>query len=57
MNGIVEKSQVALKSTKEDASLHGIGTQNAFAIIRKYNGEYEVETKEDVFVIKMVFSL
>lgn len=55
MNGTVVKSQEALKSTKEDTFLHGIGTQNAFGIIKKYNGEYEIETKEDVFVIKIVF--
>lgn len=45
-----------LITTKEEAG-HGIGTQNAFAIVRKYVGEYEVKQRDNIFSVGMVFPL
>lgn len=44
-----------LTSTKEDAKTHGIGTRNAFAIVRKYHGEYRLETQDDRFAVRIIF--
>lgn len=42
-------------TTKEDVKLHGIGMQNAFKIIKKYHGEYRIETKDNIFAFQILF--
>lgn len=55
MNGDLKLENERLVTTKEDAQLHGIGTQNAFEIIKKYHGEYRIETKDNTFIIQILF--
>lgn len=55
MNGDVKMEKERLMTTKEDGQLHGIGTQNAFEMIRKYHGEYRIEIKDNTFAIQMLF--
>lgn len=55
MNGNLKLENERLVTTKEDAELHGIGTQNAFEIIKKYHGEYRIETKDNTFAIQILF--
>ena len=43
-----------IRTTKEEPG-HGIGTRNAFAIIRKYQGDYEVRTEKQRFSFAMIF--
>lgn len=52
----VVMGESGLVTTKEEAG-HGIGTQNAFAIVRKYEGEYEVKQRDNIFSVGMVFPL
>lgn len=47
----------ALHSTKQDNKEHGIGTMNAFEIIRKYHGDYSIMTDTDYFAIQILFPL
>lgn len=57
MNGNLDQEDGQLVSTKKNAGLHGIGTQNAFEIIKKYYGEYSIVTKENSFAIQILFPL
>ncbi len=54
MEGEIIRTDDGLATTKEQEG-HGIGTKNIFAIIKKYNGEYEINTKENIFSIQMLF--
>lgn len=56
MKGEIVSNADGLVTTKEEAG-HGIGTKNAFDIIKKYNGEYAVEAKNRVFTIRMLFPI
>lgn len=56
-NGAVRQVGKRLLTTKEDIGCHGIGTQNAFEIVRKYQGEYQILTEEESFAIQMMFPL
>lgn len=52
--GEVVVESAGIRTTKEEPG-HGIGTQNAFAIIKKYQGEYEVKTENQSFLFAMIF--
>lgn len=54
MKGDVIQNEEGLVTTKDDEN-HGIGTKNAFNIIKKYNGDYEITAKDQVFSIQMLF--
>lgn len=54
-NGELTKSENVLRSTKENSKEHGIGTQNIFSVIKKYNGEYSITAENTIFTIKIVF--
>lgn len=56
-NGKIQREEDFLVTTKKDSNSHGIGTRNAFEVIRKYQGEYRFFIRESDFVIQMVFSL
>lgn len=56
LSGSIVRGEDGLVTTKEEKG-HGIGTQNAFAIIKKYKGEYEITTEKEVFSIRMLFPL
>lgn len=55
MAGDLKLENERLVSTKKEAQLHGIGTQNAFEIIKKYHGEYRIEAKDNTFSIQILF--
>lgn len=42
-------------STKKEKEGHGIGLQNVFDIIKQYDGEYRITTKNNIYKIQMVF--
>lgn len=55
MNGELKREKKRLISIKEKTELHGIGTRNAFEIIKKYHGEYRIMTKDHSFIIQILF--
>lgn len=54
MVGEVQEYSEGLFTTKEEPG-HGIGTRNAFAIIKKYKGEHDVVAKDGIFSLYMIF--
>lgn len=46
-----------IKSTKAEAEKHGVGLQNVAEIVKKYKGEYYIETPENEYIIKLVLPL
>ncbi len=56
-NGELNKSENILRSTKKNSEEHGIGTQNIFSVIKKYNGEYNITVENNTFTIKIIFPL
>lgn len=46
---IVNSYNASVKKTKADGKPHGIGLQNVSDIIKKYHGEYSVESTEKTF--------
>lgn len=57
MNGELKQEGEQLLTTKEDSSRHGIGMQNAIEVIRKYNGEYQIQANGNTFAIRMLFPI
>lgn len=55
MNGELKLENERLISTKDDKGIHGIGTQNAFEIIKKYQGDYRIKHKNEIFEIQILF--
>lgn len=45
------------QAKKEDKLPHGIGLKNVSDIVKKYNGESEIERKEHTFTIKCCFAI
>lgn len=54
MTGEIIKNGNVLHTTKIDAENHGIGMQNVSEIIKKYNGEYEIETTSGKFIVRII---
>lgn len=52
--GEVIVEEEGIRTTKEEPG-HGIGTRNAFAIIKKYQGEYEVRTEKQCFSLAIIY--
>ncbi len=44
-------------TTKEDKEKHGIGLQNVYEIIEKYQGQYLITTEKNEYIFQMVFSV
>ena len=55
MFGKVSMKDGMLVTSKKHGT-HGIGTQNAFAVIKKYHGEYEIQVEDNVFSVQMTFT-
>lgn len=46
-----------LKTTKPDMQRHGMGLRNVEEVVAKYRGECEIETKGNLFVVKIVLPI
>lgn len=58
MDGTIkEQDGRILSSKKEEDTPHGIGMRNVFSVIRKYSGEYSVQTGNQTFTITITFPL
>jgi len=47
---------VQLKTRKGNMDYHGFGLENMKDSINKYNGVYDIETKDNVFTLKILFN-
>ncbi len=54
MNGELVWEGEKLKTTKQDAKRHGMGLHNVKEVVTKYGGECEIETKGNLFVVKIM---
>ncbi len=57
MEGKLQQVNKRIVTTKEKKGVHGIGLQNVYEIIERYQGEYEIETNNQEYVIKMMFPI
>lgn len=44
-----------LRTRKSDLDYHGYGLENIKDSVRKYKGDWDIETKDDIFTIKILF--
>lgn len=56
MAGKLKYQKGEIQSTKAEKEQHGIGLQQVYGIIEKYNGEYHITTKNQEYAIQMVFT-
>ncbi|MGN0437617.1 MAG: ATP-binding protein, partial [Lachnospiraceae bacterium] len=57
MEGKLQQVNNRIVTTKEKKDNHGIGLQNVYEIIEKYNGKYQIETRNQEYIIKMMFPI
>lgn len=57
MEGVLQREEQRIVSTKDDKERHGIGLQNVYDIINSYNGQYQITTENQEYTFQMVFSL
>lgn len=57
MEGSLQQGDGRILTTKTAKESHGIGLQNVFDIIEKYNGEYHIMTQNREYAIQMVFNI
>lgn len=57
MDGKLQQVNNRIVTTKEKKDGHGIGLQNVYEIIEKYQGEYQIETTGQEYAIKIMFPM
>lgn len=57
MEGTLQQEDYRIVTTKEEKDVHGIGLQNVYDIIEKYNGEYHITAENQEYAIQMIFSV
>ena len=55
MKGSLQQEDHRILTTKTKKENHGIGLQNVYDILEKYNGEYHIITKNREYTIQMIF--
>lgn len=55
MEGKLQQENDRILTTKTEKENHGIGLQNVYDILEKYNGEYHIITKNREYTIQMIF--
>lgn len=55
MKGSLQQEDHRILTTKTEKENHGIGLQNVYDILEKYNGEYHIITKNREYTIQMIF--
>ena len=55
-NGEQPGGSVQLKTRKENVDYHGYGLENMKDSINKYKGAFYIETKENIFTLKILFN-
>lgn len=57
MEGSLQQEDGRILTTKTAGGSHGIGLQNVYDIIEKYNGEYDIMVQNREYAIRMVFTV
>lgn len=57
MSGEIQEKEGRMVSSKPDEENHGIGTQNIFSVIHKYQGKYIFKAEKQIFTMMMTFPL
>lgn len=55
-NGEVRNGSSQWKTRKEDTDYHGYGLENIKDSVKKYNGVFDIDTKEGMFVLTILFN-
>lgn len=55
MEGELQQEDNRILTTKAEKKQHGIGLQNVYDIIEKYKGKYHITTKQQEYIIQMMF--
>lgn len=55
MKGSLKQEDHRILTTKTEKENHGIGLQNVYDILEKYNGEYHIIIKNREYTIQMIF--
>lgn len=55
MKGKLQQVNNRIVTTKEKKDGHGVGLQNVYEIIEKYQGAYQIETTDQEYAIKIMF--
>ncbi len=55
MAGELQYEGDQILTTKEDSETHGFGLKNVIEIVRKYQGQYHIEGKDNLFTIQIIF--
>ena len=56
-DGIINQKNNILKTRKENSKKHGIGMQNIKDVIRKYEGDINIQTTENLFTVDIILYL
>ncbi len=55
MAGELQYEGDQILSTKDDPETHGFGLKNVIEIVKKYQGQYHIEGKDNFFTIQIIF--
>ena len=55
MKGELQYEGDQILTTKEDPETHGFGLKNVIEIVKKYQGQYHIEGKDNLFTIQIIF--
>ena len=55
-NGEVRNGSSQWKTRKEDTDYHGYGLENIKDSVKKYNGVFDIDTKEGMFILTILFN-
>lgn len=55
MEGKLQQEDDRILTTKTEKEKHGIGLQNVYDILEKYNGEYHITTQNGEYAMQMIF--
>lgn len=55
MEGELQYEGGRIITTKEDPEIHGFGLKNVIEIVQKYQGQYHIEGKDNLFTIQIIF--
>lgn len=55
MKDVLQYDGTQLVTTKADSDAHGLGLKNVAEIIKKYQGQYHIDGKENRFTIQIIF--
>ena len=55
-NSFINDGNETIKTRKDDLDYHGYGLENTKDSIEKYHGVFDIETKDNLFILKILFN-